>query len=263
MIRVENVIFSYRHSAPVLRDVSFNFERGESLCVLGPNGTGKTTLFRCLLNLHSIQGGKIFIDGKDAASLRPRVRARLISYVPQASALTFSYTAWETVLMGRVAHQKLGASVSLKDRIAAEAAMERLNVLCMAQCRFHELSGGERQLVLIARALAQETDCLILDEPTASLDYANQIRILQVIRQLAEDGYAILMTSHLPDQAFLAATRVLMLKDGIVFADGTPEDIITSRNLSSLYGLDVYVADAQAVFNSGTQESKVCIPSMS
>ena len=262
MIDVEHVQFHYRKEAPILKDVSFKLQKGESLCILGPNGTGKTTLFRCLLSLNRIQGGKVLIDGKDTASLRPEARARLIAYVPQASALTFPYTVHETVLMGRVTHQKLGASPSHRDRMAAEAAMERLDVLRMAHCHFHELSGGERQLVLVARALAQQTDYLVLDEPTASLDYANQIRILQVIKGLAADGYAVLMTSHSPDQAFLAATRVLMLKGGLVFADGTPEATVTSRNLSALYGLDVCVTEAQATFSAATLTSRVCIPSM-
>ncbi|MDR0840755.1 MAG: ABC transporter ATP-binding protein [Christensenellaceae bacterium] len=262
MIEAKHVQFCYHNDAPVLKDVSFTLEKGESLCVLGPNGTGKTTLFRCVINLHKLQGGKVLIDGKNSASLRAEARARLIAYVPQASALTFPYTVRETVLMGRIAHQKLGASPSHKDKLAAEAAMERLDVLHMAQCRFHELSGGERQLVLVARALAQQAEYLVLDEPTSSLDYANQIRILQVIKHLASDGYAILMTSHLPDQTFLAATRVLMLKDGLVFACGAPEATVTSQNLSALYGLDVCVTEAQATFAAGAYKSKVCIPSM-
>lgn len=262
MIRVEHLRFRYKSNTPVLEDVSFTLDAGESLCLLGPNGTGKTTLFRCLLSLSKPQGGKVYIDDKNAASLSPKERARRIAYVPQISGLTFPYTVREAVLMGRVAHQRLGAAPSRADKLAAETAMERLDMLRMAEHRFQELSGGERQLVLVARALAQDTRYLVLDEPTASLDYANQIRILQVIKALAGEGYAILMTSHSPDQAFLAANRVLMLKDGLVFANGSPQATITSQSLSALYDLDVCVTEVAAVFASGPKPSHVCIPSM-
>ncbi len=262
MIRVEHLRFRYKSNAPVLEDVSFTLASGESLCLLGPNGTGKTTLFRCLLSFHKPQGGKIYIDDKNAAALSAKERAQLIAYVPQASGLTFPYTVREAVLMGRVARQRLGASPSRADKLAAEAAMERLDVRRMADHRFQELSGGERQLVLVARALAQDTRYLVLDEPTASLDYANQIRILQEVKALARDGYAVLMTSHSPDQAFLAASRVLMLKDGLVFADGSPKTTVTSESLSGLYGLDVCVAEVTASFRTGPKLSNVCIPSM-
>lgn len=262
MICVEHLRFRYKNDAPVLEDVSFTLAAGESLCLLGPNGTGKTTLFRCLLSFHRPLGGRICIDDKNAAALSPKERARLIAYVPQASGLTFPYTVREAVLMGRVAHQRLGAAPSRADKRAAEAAMERLDVQRMAEHRFQELSGGERQLVLVARALAQDTCYLVLDEPTASLDYANQIRILQVIKALAKEGYAVLMTSHSPDQAFLAASRVLMLKDGRVFKDGPPETTVTSQSLSQLYGLDVCVTEVAARFAAGPRLSSVCIPSM-
>lgn len=262
MIRVKNLRFRYKNDAPVLEDVSFTLGAGESLCLLGPNGTGKTTLFRCLLNLQKPQGGEISIDDTNAAALSPRERARRIAYVPQASGLTFPYTVREAVLMGRVAHQRLGASPSRADKLAAEAAMERLDVRRLSEHRFQELSGGERQLVLVARALAQNTRYLVLDEPTASLDYANQIRILQVIKALSRDGYAVLMTSHSPDQAFLAANRVLMLKDGRVFRDGPPETTVTTESLTQLYGLEVCVAEVAARFMAGPKLSNVCIPSM-
>ena len=262
MIRVEHLRFRYKSDAPVLEDVSFTLEAGESLCLLGPNGTGKTTLFRCLLSLHKPQGGQIYIYDKNAAALSPSERAKLIAYVPQVSGLTFPYTVREAVLMGRVAHQRLGTSPSKVDRLAAESAMERLDIGKMADHLFQELSGGERQLVLMARALAQNTRFLVLDEPTASLDYANQVRILQVIKALANDGYAVLMTSHSPDQAFLAANRVLLLKDGLVFADGSPQSTITSQTLSQLYGIDVCVTDVLAQFAAGPHPSNVCIPSM-
>ena len=263
MIEVKNLFFRYQNDIPVLEDISFTLERSESLCLLGPNGTGKTTLFRCLLCLQKPQRGKVLIDGKEINCLSPRQRAQSIAYVPQSSGLTFPYTVMEAVLMGRVAHRPLGASVSRDDRIAAEAALERLNVQRLKNCRFHELSGGERQLVLVARALAQQTTFLVLDEPTASLDYANQINILQVIKRLAGEGYAVLMTSHSPNQAFLAATRALLLKDGRVFADGTPAEAVNSANLTALYGLPVCVTDAEAAFGEDNHIVRVCIPSMS
>ena len=264
MITAEHLNFRYSKDTPVLEDVSFTLDRGESLCLLGPNGTGKTTLFRCLLQFCRLKGGVVRIDGTDIRTLSPRARARRIAYVPQASALSFPYTVRETVLMGRVAHKALGTAHNENDQRIVNEALEQMGVLDLAEHRFHELSGGERQLVLVARALAQQTDYLILDEPTASLDYANQIRILQVIRDLTARGYSILMTSHFPDHAFLAATRVLLLRDGKVFAEGTPDTTVTSENLTALYGLMVCVTDAAVTFPTEKEGvwARVCIPQM-
>lgn len=256
MLEVSHLSFSYRKRQQVLKDVSFSLEPGQILCMLGPNGTGKTTLLRCLLGLKKPEGGKVMLDGQDLAHLGSGPRAKLMAYVPQASDLAFSYEVREVVLMGRVAHLPLGAAHSLRDQDAVTECLERLQITELQNRRFQELSGGEKQMVLVARAMVQQAKYLIMDEPTANLDYSNQIRILRVIRDLARQGYGILMTSHYPDHAFLACSRALLMRDGVVLAEGTPEEVVTTESLTRLYGTPVAVSQADA---AGTPV-KVCVP---
>jgi len=257
MLTVENLRFSYQNCRPILTDISFSLPRGEVLCLLGPNGTGKTTLLRCLLGLNHRKGGQILWQEQNIDKFSSRQRARVMAYVPQSSALTFPYEVCEIVMMGRVPHLSYGSSPSQKDRQFAMEMLRLLGIEDMANKLFQRLSGGEKQLVLIARALAQQADLLVLDEPTASLDFSNQARTLKLIRRLAERGYTVLMTTHSPDQAFLAATKVLMLQNGLVFASGSPNAVITSENLSSLYNTPAIIAESTIV---GGITVKVCVP---
>ena len=178
-----------------------------------------------------------------------------MAYVPQTSTLAFPYEVREVVLMGRVAHLTPGVSHRDSDREAV-AALERLELTPLAHRQFQELSGGERQMVLVARALAQQARCLVMDEPTASLDYGNQVKILHTIRHLAQAGYGILMTSHYPDHAFLAGTRAVLMRDGRVMAEGVPGEVVTTESLTALYDAPVEVAEAMAAH----EKVKVCIP---
>ena len=203
MLEAQGVGFHYHRGRIVLRDISFTLPAGRVMCLLGPNGTGKTTLLRCLLGLLRPDEGRFLWDGRDLSALTRRARARLMAYVPQSSALTFPYEVQEVVLMGRVAHLGLGNAPGREDRRKAALAMERLEIGHLRGHVFQHLSGGERQMVLMARALAQEARLLVLDEPTANLDFGNQVRALGTIRGLARQGYAVLMTSHSPDHAFL------------------------------------------------------------
>jgi iron complex transport system ATP-binding protein len=175
--------------------------------------------------------------------------------------MTFPYEAGEVVLMGRTVHLSPGASPGKKDRDAAREAMERLGILGLEHHLFQELSGGERQMVLVSRALAQQAGILIMDEPTASLDYGNQIKMLQAARSLAEQGYAILMSSHFPDHAFLACNRVALMRDGGIMAQGSPETTITSETLSDLYHAVVRVTGTDINLEDG-RPMKVCVPLM-
>lgn len=256
MLEIKNLQYWYKAERTVLRDVSFTVPSGDIVCLLGPNGTGKTTLLRCLLGLYTPKGGTVMLDGKDLNSLTNRERAKRMAYVPQSSALAFPYEVREVVLMGRVAHLSPGAAHRDTDREAVRGALERLKLTNLSRRRFQELSGGERQMVLVARALAQQSAYLVMDEPTASLDYGNQVRILNTIKHLADEGYGILMTSHYPDHTFLAGTRAVLLRDGTVMSEGTPDKVVTTESLTALYETPVEVSEAIAAH----EKTKVCIP---
>lgn len=258
MLKLENVCFQYRKGFPILNGVAFEVAAGEALSLLGPNGAGKTTLMRCILGLLPLKAGCVYLNGQDIAGLSARQRARLISYVPQSSMLTFPYTALEVVLMGRVAHLGLGAAPGAVDHAEALAAMEAMDIMPLAERPFQQLSGGEKQMVMIARALAQKAPLMILDEPTASLDFFNQARALKLVRALARNGQTILMTTHAPDHALLIADRVVMMKSGRVHACGRPEETITERNLFELYGIKAVVVETAIV--SAGKSVKSCIP---
>lgn len=253
---VENVGFSYDGKRDVLEDVCFDLESGDILCLLGSNGTGKTTLLRCILGFHQPQRGSICIDGTDLVRVHKAKRARHMAYVPQSSSIAFPYTVKEVVLMGRISHMRLGSRPRALDHRIAEEALERLQIEGLADRRFPELSGGERQMVLVARALAQQAEVLVMDEPTSNLDYHNQVRILTAIKHLSSQGIGILMTSHYPDHAFLACSKVALMGKGKIVAKGDPDEIVTSKSLSSLYDTPVVVARAE----SGSLKIKTCIP---
>lgn len=260
MLSVRELRFSYHPDRPILKDISFDLAARDILCLLGPNGTGKTTLLRCLLSLNKKKHGSIEIDGIDIARMSIKKKAELMAYVPQATSMAFPYEAMEIVLMGRVSHLATGSRPTVRDKKLAEEAMDRLGILHMSTCLFNEMSGGERQMLLVARALAQQARILVMDEPTANLDYSNQIKILQVIKSLAGQGYSILMTSHFPDHAFLACNRVVLMRDGLVMAQGLPDEIVTTENLSRLYSTPVCVTTAQ--LDTQGAATKVCIPIM-
>lgn len=260
MLAFEHLQFHYKNRPPVLKDISFSLDEGECVCLLGPNGTGKTTLLKCLTGTLKPQGGRILLDGKAFLSMPAKERALHLAYVSQASTLAFPYTVREVVQLGRVCHLRLGASLSRHDIQIADEAMEHLGITHMAKRNFQTLSGGERQMVLIARALTQQADYLVLDEPTAALDYSNQVRILELIRHLSSEGYGILMTSHFPDHAFLCCSKAVLMRDGHVMAFDTPEKAVTSENLTSLYHVPVTVADVVLGNTSANEPQKVCIP---
>src|SRR3954463_1610899 len=196
------------------RDVSFSLGAGDVVCVLGPNGGGKTTLFRTVLGLLEKHSGSIKLEGRPIESLSRNEIARLIGYVPQGHSGYFAYTVREFVLMGRTAHVGVFSSPSRNDHDVASRMLGSLGIAHLADRPVTEVSGGERQLALVARALAQEPRLLLLDEPTASLDFGNQVHVLQKISALAASGISILFSSHDPDHAFLTSQRVLLLADG-------------------------------------------------
>ena len=235
---VKNLWFSYK-KMPVLKGVDFSAAAGECICLLGENGAGKTTLFRCLLGLLSGYKGEIFIDGANGRDLSIRQFAEKIAYIPQSHTPPFNYTVFETVLMGTNVLTKGLRTPGRDEREIAEQALRLLNISHLSGRGCAEISGGERQLTLIARALAQRSRILVMDEPTANLDYGNQIRVMRQVKTLAESGYLVVLSTHNPEHALLYADKVLVLKDGKALIYGEPGKVLDPDMIETIYGVSV------------------------
>ncbi len=223
---------------------------GEVLALLGPNGGGKTTLLKTLLGLLPPRAGEVRFGGRSLASRSIRERARLLAYVPQSHVATFAFPVETVVLMGRTAHGGLFSRPTAKDREVAVGALERIGIAHLARRPYTMISGGERQLVLLARALAQEPRFIVLDEPTASLDFGNQGKVMREIRALATSGHGVLFTTHDPNQALRLADRAFLLRAGTRVTDGPVNTVLTQQNLEALYGAPVQVLSDS--MNGGT-----------
>lgn len=241
----------------VLRDISLIIEGGEILCLLGPNGVGKTTLFKTILGFLQLQGGAIILNGESLQHWPKKKLARAIGYVPQAHIPPFPYSVLDVVVMGRTAHLGAFASPSRRDIAMARDALRTLGVSFLENRIYTEISGGERQMVLIARALTQQPDILLMDEPTSNLDFGNQIRVLKQIKGLARQGLGVVMTSHFPDHAFLCATKAALLRPNHAFTVGSVDEVLTEENLGSAYGIKVRINRS---WNESGELMKACIP---
>ncbi|MFM2478477.1 ABC transporter ATP-binding protein [Celerinatantimonas sp. MCCC 1A17872] len=237
---VHNLKCGYNDKA-IVQNVSFNVQAGEILCILGPNGVGKSTLFKSMLNLIPRLGGDIKVDGKSLDGCSRKDLATLFGYVPQAGDTVFPFTVRDMVAMGRTAHLSMFGFPSKDDLKQVDDAMYRLGIMHLASRRFSQLSGGEQQMVLIARALAQAPLLLAMDEPTASLDFGNQVAVLRQVRRLADEGLAIVMITHSPEQAFLCASKVLLFRRNQPCLFGPVDEIVTEQNLHDAYGVDVRI----------------------
>lgn len=219
--------------------LNVTLRKGEVLALLGPNGSGKTTLLKTMLGLLAPKAGDILIEGAPLASRSIRERARLMGYVPQSHAATFAFTVETVVLMGRTPFGDMFSGYTAQDRTVVSALLERFGILPLAARPYTMISGGERQLALLARALAQEPQFIVLDEPTASLDFGNQGKVMREIRALAAADHGVLFTTHDPNQALRYAHRAVLLRDGERFADGPVEQVITRSSLEALYQTDI------------------------
>lgn len=252
-VEVNHLNFSYG-SRQVLFDVNFSVKSGEFLSILGPNGVGKSTLFRCVLGLLPGYTGHVLIDGLDSRNLSVQETARHIAYIPQSSNPTFNYSVFDIVLMGRTSTLAAYRSPSKKDVERCHWALDKIGISHLETRCFHRLSGGERQLVLIARALVQDAQILMLDEPTANLDFGNQLGVLRQIQSLAREGYTVIQTTHHPEQSYMFSDRILALQNGRVLVEGHPAEVLTAENVAKLYGVDVEVLSLYE------DKARVCIP---
>ncbi|HEV8247823.1 MAG TPA: heme ABC transporter ATP-binding protein [Polyangiaceae bacterium] len=225
-----------RGGTALLRNVNLELHAGELGVLVGPNGAGKTTLLRALLGDLAPDSGRIRLFGAELSSYRPLARARLLTLVPQEQPLDFPLRARELVELGRLPHAAAGSSAR-EDRAAVESALERTGVQHLAERDLDSLSGGERQRVGLARALAQATPLLMLDEPTAHLDVAHQIVMLEILRELARQGAAVLVALHDLGLAARFADRVIVLDRGQVAAQGAPQEVLTSELLATHFGI--------------------------
>jgi iron complex transport system ATP-binding protein len=252
-ITVSNLSFSYGEK-PVLDNINVTAEKGQLLSIVGPNGVGKSTLFYCVLGILNKYKGSVQIEGRNIKELDIREMARLIAYVPQNHYPSFNFSVLDMVLMGASIQV---SSITTPGKTQVElvySALERLGILHLKNRGYTKISGGERQLALIARALVQQTRVLILDEPTANLDFGNQVRVLTQIKSLAKDGYTIVQSTHNPDQTFMFSDHVLAMLNGKVLADGSPCEVLTEELIDRLYIVDVNV---QSLYRDRV---RVCIP---
>lgn len=252
-IEVSKLYFSYGNHL-ILDDISFTAEDNQLLSILGPNGAGKSTMFHCILGLLNGYKGKVLLNGTDIKGLSAKEMAKLVAYIPQSHYPSFNFSVFDMVLMGTSIQFSTISSPGKKQIKLAEEALERLGIEHLKNRGYTQISGGERQLALIARALVQEAKVLIMDEPTANLDFGNQVRVMSVIKSLTKDGYTIIQSTHNPEQAFLFSDVVLALKEGKVLASGIPYEVFTEPLIEKLYGIDVKM---KTLYEG---KVKVCIP---
>ena len=256
LLEVDQVWGGY-HGVDVVKGVSCSAGPGDVLCLVGPNGCGKTTLFPLLLGILPISGGCIRLGGKDLRTYSPRELAREIAYIPQYHTPIYAYSVLDVVTMGRAAGFSPFEAPKAADREAAFAALEKLNAAHLANQKYTSLSGGQRQLILIARAICQAAKIFVLDEPAANLDYANHQLLMEVVVELAKKGYCVVMSTHSPEHPASIGTKVLLMGQGRAAAFGSPETVITPANLQRVYGIEIDVATISDRYG---KKRTICLP---
>lgn len=263
MALVDVVDAGFAYGARTIFDrVSFAVSPGEVFCLIGPNGCGKTTLLDCILGLHGLRAGSIRVQDCDVGSLPAAQLARVLSYVPQKHERTFPYSVLDIVTMGRAAYVGMFAAPTQADRSMALEALEQLGIQHLSNRPYTRLSGGETQLVMIARALVQQTPVVIMDEPTAHLDFRYELLIMEVITRLVKSGLSIIMATHFPNHAFYlqnsgVPTRIALMHDGDFLAVGAPDEVLDEARLKKLYGVNARVITLE---NKGSKPMKHIVP---
>lgn len=254
LLDVKKLNFAYKNGRQIFSNVSFSLGKGEILSILGPNGAGKSTLLNCLANLLKPTSGEILLDGCPMNSLKPNEIAQKIGYVPQIHIPTYAYTVREFAVMGRAPYLGMFAKPSKSDYDLVDEALQMLNISHLADKAYTQISGGERQQATIARVLVQEPDIIMLDEPTAHLDYGNQLRMVKLLKKLADKGYSIIMTTHQPDHVMMLEDYVGVLGYDGIMKIGRSEEIIQEELLTKLYNMNiklVYIDDI---------DREICVP---
>ncbi|MDR3366299.1 MAG: ABC transporter ATP-binding protein [Prevotellaceae bacterium] len=256
-LELKNVTLGYPKKT-VLKHVCMELHTGQTICVLGKNGSGKTTLFKSILGILPLLSGEILLNGKSVCRWSRRKFARLVAYVPQARSLPFPFTALDVALFGRTAHLSAFALPARKDRLIAEECMEKLRIDHLKNRIFTQLSGGEQQMVIVARALAQQPAFLVMDEPTSSLDFGNQIKIIRQVNELKSESLGVLMATHSPDHAYMCGADVAVVHGGELRSCGHSSRVITEKMLRDVYGVDVRILTISG--GGGEDGRKICMP---
>ncbi len=251
---IDNATMGY-HKNVVLKDMNLEFTGNEVYSLLGPNGVGKSTFFKSILGLLPLISGRILLNGKDVSKWNRKEFAKKIAYVPQYHNVPFAFKVIDVVLMGRTAHLGLLGSPSKKDKLLAEECLEMLGISSLKNKLFTEISGGERQMVIIARALAQQPSFMIMDEPTSSLDFGNQIKVIKQINELKKDSLGILMATHSPDHAFMCKQKSIAFFKGNLYKQGLTSEVLTEECLKEMYGTAI-----QVMRLNGNVNRCICVP---
>jgi iron complex transport system ATP-binding protein len=240
-VEVKNAAFAYREGKNIFSGINLRALENDILCILGPNGCGKTTLLKCMSGILKLNSGAIFLNGLSLNSLKRRQIASIMGYIPQEHSSGFAYSVLDIVLMGRAPHLSIFSTPSEKDYLIAEEAIEMVGGSHLKDKKYTEISGGERQLILIARTLAQQPKMLLLDEPTSHLDFRNQTLILKLVKKLAKGGLGVIMTSHFPDHALAYSGQIALMYNGNFVAQGNPGEVVNEANLERIYGIGVKI----------------------
>jgi iron complex transport system ATP-binding protein len=248
LLAVDNIYFNYSKK-PILTGLNMAIQEGEIVTLLGPNGCGKSTLIKIIVGVLNPLEGRILHNGVDIRHLGLKELARKIAYVPQIHKSAFPYSVIDIALMGRIPHKTFFFKYTKEDLDIAHDALERLSIVHLADRPYTEISGGERQLAIIARALTQGARTFVMDEPATGLDYGNQLRLLEQIGKLSQEGYTFIKSTHSPEHALWIADRAIMIKDGNIIADGPCDAVVNDENLFRLYNARVNVIRNDRTFH--------------
>lgn len=246
---VKNGSFRYAHGRQVLSNISFSVEKGQMLAILGPNGAGKTTMLRCMMGFLKWTGGQSLLDGEDIAGMNQRKLFSKVAYVPQAKNASLASSVKDMVLLGRSSHYTIFGKPGAKDRQLVTDTLARLGLSALADCSCAELSGGELQMVLIARAIVSEPQIIILDEPESNLDFKNQLIVLKTLRNLAEQGITCIFNTHYPVHALRHADKALLLDKSGNVCFGAVHEVITEDNMRRAFGVETVIGQIETPHN--------------
>lgn len=248
IVEVKNLSFSYDGKRDIIKNLSFKARQGELLFVLGPNGSGKSTLLELMLGLYEKREGEIYIGGREVKTYSRKELAKKIATVRQRDELNFDFSVTETVMTGRYCHMRAFQEESELDVKAANDAMKRLGVYELKDKSVLRISGGERQRVMLAKALCQDSDIILMDEALSNADLKYRISTMRLLKELCGEGKTVIMTAHDINMASEYSDRILLLKDGVIYADGKAADVINKENIRAVYDVEIEVRNAKIDF---------------